>query len=102
MNLEAWRQLPVWADRVTCRVSMKSLPYQGATFVDVDLTEGGRNLLASRMRQLRDAQVRDLFDAAGFAQYARGPDSNRDLDGWVGAFKAKVAAIADRPPCPTP
>ncbi len=102
MNLEAWRQLPVWADRVTCRVSMKSLPYQGATFVDVDLTEGGRNLLASRMRQLRDAQVRDLFDAAGFAQYARGPDSNRDLDGWVGAFKAKVAEIADRPPCPTP
>lgn len=102
VNLEAWRKQPVWADRATCRVSMKTLPYQGATFVDVDLTEGGRKLLASEMRQLRDAQVRDLFDAAGFAQYGRGPDANRDLDGWVGAFQAKVAEIADRPPCPTP
>src|SRR5438093_2912216 len=102
VNLDAWRQLPIWADRATCRVSMKSLPYGGATFVDVDVTEGGRKLLASQMTQLRDAQVRDLFDAAGFAQYARGPDSNRDLDGWVGAFKAKVAEVAARPPCPIP
>ncbi len=102
LNLDAWRQAPMWADRATCRVSMKSLPYHGATFVDVDLTEGGRKLLASQMTQLGDAQVRDLFDAAGFAEYTRGPDSNRDLDGWVGAFKAKVAEVADRPPCPTP
>jgi hypothetical protein len=102
VNLETWRQVPMWADRATCRVSMKSLPYHGATFVDVDVTEGGRRLLASQMTQLRDAQVRDLFAAAGFAQYTRGPDSNRDLDGWVGAFKAKVAEVADRPPCPTP
>lgn len=102
VNLEAWRKVPMWTDRATCRVSMKSLPYQGATFVDVDLTEGGRKLLASQMTQLRDAQVHDLFDAAGFAQYARGPDSNRDLDGWAAAFKAKVAEITDRPPCPAP
>ena len=102
VNLEAWRKVPVWADRATCRVSMRALPYAGATFEDVDLTEGGRKLLASEMRQLREAQVRDLFDAAGFAQYGRGPDANRDLDGWVGAFQAKVAEIADRPPCPTP
>jgi hypothetical protein len=54
------------------------------------------------MTQLRDGQVRDLFEAAGFAQYRRGPDTNRELDGWVGAFKAKVAELADRPPCPTP
>jgi len=102
VDLEAWRKVPMWADRATCRVSMKSLPYRGATFADVDLTEGGRKLLSSEITQLRDAQVRDLFAGAGFAQYPRGPDANRDLDGWVGAFKTKVAEIADRPPCPTP
>jgi len=102
VDLEAWRKVPVWADRATCRVSMKSLPYHGATFVDVDLTEGGRKLLASELTQMRDGQVRDLFATADFAHYGRGPDANRDLDGWVGAFKAKVAEIADRPPCPTP
>jgi hypothetical protein len=102
VNLEAWRKVPVWADPAACRVSMKSLPYQGATFGDVDISERGRKLLASEMTQLRDRQVRELFDAAGFAQFARGPDTNRDLEGWVGAFKAKVAAIADRPPCPVP
>jgi hypothetical protein len=102
VDLESWRRVPIWADPARCRVSMRSLPYQGATFVDVDLTEGGRRLLAAEMAQLRDAQVRDLFDAAGFAQYGRGPDENRDLDGWVGAFKTKVAEIADREPCPAP
>jgi hypothetical protein len=102
VDLDAWRKVPMWADRATCLVSMKALPYHGATFVDVNLTEGGRQLLASELTQLRDGQVRDLFDGADFAHYRRGPDSNRDVDGWVGAFKAKVAEIADRPPCPTP
>jgi hypothetical protein len=102
VDLDAWRKVPLWADRATCRVSMQSLPYHGATFVDVDLTEGGRKLLASELTQMRDGQVRDLFDAADFAQYRRGPDANRDLDGWVGAFKAKVAELTDGPPCPTP
>jgi hypothetical protein len=102
MNLVAWGKVPIWVDRATCRVSMKSLPYQGATFADVELTEGGRKLLASGLRQLRDEQIYGLFDAAGFARYGRGPDANRDLDGWVGAFKAKVAEIADGPGCPTP
>jgi len=102
VNLEAWRKVPVWADPATCRVSMKSLPYHGATFVDAEISEGGRQLLASELRPLRDEQVRDLFDAAGFAQYSRGPAVNRNLEAWVAAFKAKVAEIDDRPPCPTP
>ncbi len=102
VDLDAWRKVPLWADRATCRISMKAMPYHGATFVDVDLTEGGRKLLASELTQMSDAQIRDLFDGADFAHYGRGPDANRDLEGWAGAFKAKVAEIADRPPCPTP
>ena len=102
VNLEAWRKVPMWADPATCRVSMKSLPYHGATFVDVEISEGGRQLLASELTSLRDEQIRDLFDAAGFARYSRGPAVNRDLEAWVAAFKAKVAEIDDRPPCPTP
>jgi hypothetical protein len=102
VRLEAWRALPVWADPATCRVSMKGLPYGGATFEDTEISDGGRRLLAAELKQLRDEQVRDLFDGAGFAGYARGPDSNRDVSAWVEAFQAKVSEIADRPPCPTP
>jgi hypothetical protein len=102
VDLESWRKVPMWADPATCRVSMKSLPYGGATFVDAEISEAGRQLLAAGISQLRDAQVRDLFDASGFAHYARGSEANRDLDAWTSAFKAKVAEISDRPPCPTP
>jgi hypothetical protein len=102
VDLESWRRQPIWADPATCRVSMKALPYQGATFEDRDICEGGRRLLAERIARLDDGQIRDLFAGAGFPQYARGPEANRDVAGWVGAFKAKVAEIADRPPCPTP
>ena len=102
LDLEAWRKVPVWADREACRVDMKSLPYHGATFGEAEISEGGRKLLATELKQLRAAQVRDLFAAAGFAQFEAGPDANRDLDGWVRAFEVKVAEVADGPPCPTP
>jgi len=102
LDLAAWKRVPVWADRSACRVDMKSLPYHGATFGEAEICEGGRKLLAAELKQLRDGQLRDLFASAGFAQFEVGPDANRDLDGWVHAFKEKVAEIADRPPCPTP
>jgi hypothetical protein len=102
LDLEGWRKASVWADPATCRVSMKTLPYHGATFVDVEISEGGRKLLAAGLTQLRDSQIRDLFDAAGIAQYTRGTAADRDPDRWVGAFRAKVREIAERAPCPMP
>src|SRR5207245_974792 len=57
VDLDGWRRTPVWADAGTCRVSMKDLPYQGATFGEARITEAGRRLLADELRQLSPAQV---------------------------------------------
>jgi hypothetical protein len=102
LNLEAWRATPIWADPSTCRVSMKALPYQGATFRDTVISEGGRRLLADELKQLRRQQLRDLFIASDFIEFARNSAAGRDVESWVAAFEDKVRQIADRPPCPEP
>jgi hypothetical protein len=102
VDLEAWRSTPIWADPAACRVSMKSLPFQGATFRDTTIGEGGRRFLADELKQLRPEQVRDLFTAAGFPEYVKSSPAGRDVNNWVAAFEDKVRQIADRPPCPEP
>ena len=102
LDLEAWQATPMWADHAACRTSMKSLPYQGATFRDAVISEGGRRFLADELKQLRPEQVRDLFTAAEFADYPKSSEAGRNVDNWVAAFQDKVRQIADRPPCPEP
>jgi hypothetical protein len=102
LDLEAWRRTPIWADPSSCLVSMKSLPFQGATFRDTVISESGRRLLADELKQLRTEQIRDLFTAAGFADYMKSSEAGRHVDNWVSAFEDKVRQIADRPPCPEP
>jgi hypothetical protein len=102
LNLEAWRATPIWADPSTCLVSMKALPYQGATFPDTVISDAGRRFLAAALKQLRRQQLRDLFVASDFTEYARSSDAGRDVENWVAAFEDKVRQIADRPACPEP
>ena len=102
LNLEAWRATPIWADPSTCLVSMKALPFQGATFQDTVISEAGRRFLADALKQLRRQQLRDLFMAADFTEYAPSSDAGRDVENWVAAFEDKVRQIADRPGCPEP
>ena len=102
LNLEMWRAQPIWSDPSTCRVSMKSLPFNGATFRDRNISEGGRRLLADELRQLRRQQVRDLFVFSGFTEYVKSSDAGRNVENWAAAFEDKVRQIADRPPCPEP
>jgi len=102
LDLEAWRGTPIWADPATCRVSMKTLPYQGATFRDTIISEQGRRLLADELKQLRADQLRDLFTTAGFTEFVKSSEAGRDVNNWVAAFQDKVRQIADRPPCPQP
>ena len=102
LDLEAWRATPIWANASTCQVSMKSLPFHGATFRDTAISEGGRRFLADKLKQLRPEQVRDLFTGAGFTEYARSSSAGRDVVHWAAAFEDKVRQIADRPPCPEP
>jgi hypothetical protein len=100
LELHNWRETPVWSDRATCTVSMKTLPYQGATFPDHHITEKGRRMLAGLLEQLSDAQLADLFSASRVIAYDQVLAEARDAATWVAAFRDKVTEIRDGPRCP--
>jgi hypothetical protein len=90
-ELSNWRAKPVWSgDQAKCLVSMKGMPYNGGTFADVQISEGGRKLLADRLRQLSPKQIETLFTTAGL----------EDVAAWTAAFQDRVRQIAERPACP--
>ncbi|HSJ42494.1 MAG TPA: hypothetical protein VK955_15790 [Xanthobacteraceae bacterium] len=101
VDLAKWEQAPIWADRNSCSVSMDALPYHGATFTPVKISEAGRTHLGGLLSQLTDLQLDDLFRGARF-------DHSTGLVGlhaspiheWVRVFKQKVSAITSGPPCP--
>lgn len=99
IDLDGWTRTPVWADAGTCRVSMRDLPWQGATFEDAAISEPGRQFLAGLLRQLTEPQIRGLFTGARFTDFFRNAAA-ADVDAWTRTFLARVAQIADRPPCP--
>jgi hypothetical protein len=100
VDLDGWEQAPIFADRATCEVSMRSLPYDGATFKNVRISDGGRRFLASLLEQLSDRQLADLFAGARFDQKRHPFTDVRPVDDWVRVFETKVRAISDGPPCP--
>src|SRR5262249_60404061 len=102
LNVRAWRERPVWADAATCRVSMRGLPYDGATFEDAVISEGGRRFLAQRLAALGGDQLTALFRAARFDQYPYRQPEDALLSGWVDAFEDRVRQVVERPPCPQP
>ncbi len=85
VDASGWKNTPIWADASACTLSMKGLPYGGATFEDVRISEAGRQLLAERLGAFTTDQIVTLFRSAGFS----------DLDQWVSAFEDKVRQIAD-------
>ncbi len=100
VDVEGWTTIGIWGARASCQLTMSSLPYGGTTFSDTRVGEPGRQLLLKRLRQMSDAQARDLFVGARFDQ-KRGLFSDvRPVDDWVRAFKARVAMISDGPACP--
>jgi hypothetical protein len=80
---------------------MDSLPYHGATFKPVKITDAGRKHLGGLLSQLSDAQISDLFRSARFDQ-PTGLVSQKTipLGEWVRVFKTKVNEINDGPACP--
>lgn len=91
VDLANWKSKPVWfGDRSRCVVSMRGMPYNGGTFEDVAISEGGRRLLADRLRQLSPTQIERLFAAAGLD----------DVPAWTATFQDRVRQIVDRPSCP--
>ena len=100
ISLRRWRTSAIWADRAACRVTMKHLPYSGATFVDAQVSDAGRQLLARQLQRLTDGDIANLFAGARFDK-KRGLFSDaHPVPTWVTAFKARVHLISDGPPCP--
>jgi hypothetical protein len=100
VDLNNWRLYRVWTDPAACSVSMKSLPYKGATFVDRQISEEGRTLLLGLLDQLSDQQLRDLFESSRITLYDQIDAEARDAGAWVKAFRDKVAQIRSAGPCP--
>jgi hypothetical protein len=101
LDLPGWNAVPIWKDRATCTVGIKSPRLHGASFGEVQISEAGRRFLAERLTALSAQQVQDLFDGAWFADYADAGPESRDVAGWVAAFQSKVRQIAEGAPCPT-
>ena len=100
VNLTRWREAPVWIDARQCVVSMRSLPFNGATFPDRRITEAGRAELARQLASISPEQVRALFAAARFPAFYSSTDDRRDLDEWTAAFRHRVDQIVTAGPCP--
>jgi hypothetical protein len=101
VDLPEWERAPIWSARATCTTAMDSLPYHGATFTPVKVTEAGRKHLGGLLSQLSDRQIEDLFRGARFDQPTGliGLHSSA-IPEWVRVFRGKVKQIIDGPPCP--
>jgi hypothetical protein len=100
LDLHNWRTTPVWADRGTCTISMKTMPYAGGTFPDRQISEAGRVLLAGLLQQMTARQLTDLFTASRIVEFDQVSVEGHDAAAWARAFRDKVKQIADATPCP--
>jgi hypothetical protein len=100
MDFDAWQRVPMWEDRASCTVSMRDLPYAGATFGAATITEAGRQFVGGLLAQLSDDQLTALFASARFGDQRGWLTRPTPVADWVRVFKQKVRAITDGPPCP--
>lgn len=92
MNLADWKSVPVWKDANQC---VGDLPRSlTGSLENPVIGEAGRRFLAERLMQLRDRQLRDLFDASQVMKRGETIEINGQkrpvtIDDWVSAFKKK-------------
>jgi hypothetical protein len=101
VDLPNWTRYKVWADPGSCRVSMKTLLFEGATFPDRQISEEGRQLALKLLRSLTPPQLNTLFEASGFSSFPHLYAPARQPQAWTDAFLSKVDQIASGGPCPT-
>ena len=101
LDLAAWESVPMWEDRATCTVSMRDLPFEGATFGRARITEHGRRFVADLLEQISDRQLTELFTHARFGEKRGAFNVASPVSEWVRVFKAKVRAISEGPACPS-
>jgi hypothetical protein len=102
VDLPNWRRVPVWADARTCRVSMASLPFGGATFADVQVSEEGRQFALTLLHGLTRRQLDTLFEASGVTSFPHVVAAAHQPSAWTDVFLAKVHEIERGGPCPAP
>ncbi len=102
VDLPSWRATPVWHDRAACTISMRALPYDGATFPEVSVSEAGRLMIVRLLEQLSHRQLRDLFIASRITSYDAIDGEGRDPDAWARVFEDKVREIRTGGACPNP
>jgi hypothetical protein len=102
MDVEAWAETPLWEDRANCVISMREMPYDGATFGRVSISESGRQFLGHLLSQLSDKQLHDLFSEARFGDRRGLLDTPHSVAEWIAAFRTRVRAVTDGPRCPLP
>lgn len=101
VNLEQWSAAKVWSDKSSEAACVGDLPpSQTGSLAYPLITEAGRKFLFDLLMQLSDAQLRDLFDVARFAERKGGASRPATVDEWVDAFKKKRGEIAGRT-CPS-
>jgi len=101
VNLDNWQDASIWDDRTQCLTSMRDLPYDGATFTQVRISEAGRQFLGKMLSRLSDRQLTELFRAARFDKPHGLFEGHSTVAEWVAVFKSKVRQIAEGPPCAT-
>ena len=98
VNHDTWAETPMWSDAAKCVTSLESMPYEGGRFEPVQISEEGRALLAGKLTQFSEQQIRSLFEGAHFPPAGR--EEKGDVTTWVRTFQDKVRQIADRS-CPS-
>ena len=101
VDLSQWKAMPIWADAHHCTISMRKLPYGGATFPDVHITERGRQLIARELAALDNHQVVSLFSTLRFGELDGGVESGAEVNAWAQVFLEKVRQITGAGPCPS-
>jgi hypothetical protein len=99
LDLHNWRNRPVWSDARRCTVTMKDLPFNGATFPDQTISETGRQFLLSLLSQLSTSQVEDLFTGSRVELSEGVTAESRQPAAWAAVFSDKVRQIREAGPC---
>jgi hypothetical protein len=98
VNLERWRQRPVWKGVQGCTGNLPK-SFTG-TLGDPVISEAGRRFLATLLAQLSDRQIRDLFEVARVNLRLRAPghveSGYSSVDEWVQVFNDKRKEIRER------
>lgn len=100
LDFDQWAETPIWENRAACTLSMRTLPFDGATFGIATVTEEGRRFAGRLLSQLSEEQLTGLFAGARFDRKRGLFRDPTPVSEWVRAFKVKVRDITTGPPCP--